>query len=195
MMKLLTTTAAFSTAALLALTSSAQVTDPGVGGGPDIEVPALDGAERETLLTLLSSYHGLPPAVQFEESLTDPSSALFALLSEPELNPIFFDRAVAALAYWPSDAVRALYDALLEEPGREMVRHRVMGHYAQAFGDAAVPAVAPYLESGDVQLRLTAVSVLGGMQAPAAQDALLRAAERESDATVLQQIERATTLR
>lgn len=194
-MKLIATAATFATAALLAWTSHAQVSAPGPGVGPDWELPALDGAEREAVLTLLSAHHGLPEAERFEAAVSDPSAALFALLAEEELNPIFYDRAVAALAYWPSDRVRALYDALLDDPGREMVRHRVMGHYAQAFGAQAVPAVAVFLEATDVQLRLTAVHVLAALNAPEAQAALQQASERETDATVLQQLERARTLR
>ena len=172
---------------------------PSVGGvGPavvtPVEVPVADTA-REQVLVLLSAHHGLPERERFEALVDDPAAVLFSLVSETDLNPIFWDRAVAALAMWPSDGVRSLYVSLLAEPPREMVRHRVIGHAVVAFGDSAVPLVSPYLQDADVQLRLTTVDVLGHLATPAAFEALDAVRSQESSPVVLERIERATLLR
>ena len=173
---------------------------PSVGGGvgpavvTPVEVPVVETA-REQVLVLLSAHHGLPERERFEALVDDPAAVLFSLVSETDLNPIFWDRAVAALAMWPSDAVRSLYVALLAEPPREMVRHRVIGHAVVAFGDSAVPLVSPYLQDADVQLRLTTVDVLGHLATPAAFEALDAVRSQESSPVVLERIERATLLR
>jgi hypothetical protein len=183
--------------AALAQTSPSTPAIPG-GVGPavvtPVEVPTVTDA-REQVLVLLSAHHGIPERARFDALVDDPSAVLFALIAEPDLNPIFWDRAVAALAMWPSDAVRTLYTELLAQPPREMVRHRVIGHAVVAFGDDALPLVTPYLRAADVQLRLTTVDVLGHLATPAAFAALDAVRSEEASALVLERIERATLLR
>ncbi|MFT4704447.1 MAG: hypothetical protein ACI81R_002152 [Bradymonadia bacterium] len=167
----------FVPAALLLLSplAMAQTVTPGSGGtsvGPtEIEVPT-GQSDRESLILLLSGYHGLPEASVFEARFSDPRAQLLALLGDPALGPIHYDRALAGLAYWPNDEVRAVYETVLQSTEREMVVHRVIGHLVQGFGDVAIERVTPYLSADDVQLRLTAVQALSTLATPLAFEAL-----------------------
>lgn len=166
-------------------------------GAPQVAPPVeadVAMTDHEAIVVLLSGYHGIPEAQAFVEAAADPAGELLWIATAPDESPILRDRALAALAYFPSDVVEALYASILDDPETpEMVRHRVIGHYATAFGDGALPAIAPYLDSTDVQLRLTAAYALRAIDTPAALHILDVAAARESDPLVLQQLQRQLT--
>lgn len=156
---------------------------------PAVEVDvAVDDVERALLL--LSGYHGIPTAEEFEAALTDPKATMFAILQDPDVSSIHRDRAIGALQYWPGEDVRAFYESMLASPETpEMVRHRVIGHAAVAFGDDAIELITPYLDVDDVQFRLTAVHALGQIGTPAAMQRLDAAAQLEASDVVLRQIQ------
>lgn len=162
---------------------------------PEVEAtPAVD--QLEAARVLLSGYHGIPEAERFEAALTDPSATLLEIATDADESPIHRDRALGALAYWPSDDVQALYVDLIDgEDTPEMVRHRVIGHLAYTFGDVALPHVAPYLSDDDVQFRLTAIDAISHVGTPAALSLLDSAAEVETHSIVLQRIEAARSVR
>lgn len=160
---------------------------------PQVEV---ETSEVETAILLLSGYHGIPTVEEFEAALSNPSETLFALATDESISPIHRDRALGALSYWPSDDVQTLYVSLIEgSETPEMVRHRVLGHLALSFGDAALPYVAPYLSDEDVQFRLTAIDAISHVGTPAAQALLTEAAEIETHHIVLQRLEAAQQVR
>ena len=159
---------------------------------PAAEVEDVVTEPHETALLLLSAYHGIPTREQFESAIPDAADVLFAIATDPEVSSIHRDRAIGAMAYWPSERVEALYvDLLASEDVGEMVKHRVIGHLSVAFGDDALPLIEPYLSSSDLQFRLTAVSALEGLGTPAALQALEFAARAEIDDLVLERIETA----
>lgn len=156
-----------------------------------VEAPAVpDADEIATATLLLSGYHGIPSAEEFEAALDDPRAVLSVIATDPGASPIHRDRAIGALAYWPNDALRVFYEELLAAPDTpEMVRHRVIGHLAVAFGDAAIETIAPYLDDTDVQFRMTAVHALGQIGTPAAFQRLEQAAIDEPSPIVLERIQ------
>lgn len=162
-----------------------EVPTPGVETAPETDAPS----ERDRALLLLSGYHGIPTAAEFEAAFDDPAAVLFELATDPEVSAIHRDRAIGALAYWPSDALEAFYvDLLLDDATPEMERHRVIGHLAVAFGDGALEIIDPYLRDDDVQLRLTAVHAMAVVGTPAALRRLDAAAAVEASPIVLEQI-------
>lgn len=152
----------------------------------------VDAIEQDVLdhaILLLSGYHGIPTAEELAQAFDDPRAVMLHIAQSDDVSPIHRDRAIGALAYWPSPEVRTLYTQLLAEPNTpEMVRHRVIGHVAVAFGDDALEIVTPYLESDDLQFRLTAVHALGQIGTPAAMQRLETAASVEPSDIVLRQI-------
>ncbi len=162
----------------------------------EVEVPApvvgidvtTDDVERALLL--LSGYHGIPTAEELEAALSDPQTIMFAIISDPDVSAIHRDRAIGALAYWPDATVQAYFAGVLAAPDTpEMMRHRVIGHIATAFGDDAIALIAPYLDDEDLQFRLTAVHALGHIGTPAAMQRLEAAAQVEASNVVLEQIQ------
>ena len=173
----------------------------GAPTGPEVsepevpEVPVEASEDRETLTLLLSGYHGLPEAAVFEARFDDPRALLLALLQDPSVGPIHYDRALAALAYWPNPEVRAVYDRHLVDATRPMMVHHIIVNYVRGFGDEALDAVLPYLSSEDVQVRLTVVEALRVHGTPRAVEALIAAEQGESHALVRERIREATALR
>jgi hypothetical protein len=164
----------------------------------EVETPTVgvETSDLDAAILLLSGYHGIPDAEAFETALSDPTETLFALATDDSLSPIHRDRALGALAYWPSEQVQALYISLIEGADTpEMVRHRVIGHFAYSFGEVALPYVAPYLTDDDVQFRLTAIDAISHVDTPAAQSLLAEAAQSETHHIVLQRLEAAQQVR
>ena len=173
---------------------------PSPSPSPGAEAPELDSAEAAVDLdratTLLSGYHGIPEASVFETQLTDPLGTLLFIARSADSSPIHRDRALGALAYFPDGEVLTLYTSLLSDPETpELVQHRVLGHLALAYGDAAIPFADGFLASEDVQFRLTAIQVLSELRSPEAAARLDAAALDESSDVVLERIEAARRLR
>jgi hypothetical protein len=128
--------------------------------------------------------------------LDSPTVTLLTIATDEAQSPIHRDRALGALSYWPSDEVQSLYVSLIEGADTpEMVRHRVIGHFAYSFGEASLPYVAPYLSDADVQFRLTAIDAISHVGTPASQALLTEAAQSETHHIVLQRLEAAQQLR
>jgi hypothetical protein len=169
--------------------------DPGTVVPTDPQAPeeAVPTDERERALLLLSGYHGIPSRETFEQSLSNPQELMLDLATDPAVSPIHRDRAIGALSYWPSATVRDFYASLLDSAETpEMVRHRVLGHLAVAFGDVAIDMIAPYLGDDDLQFRMTAVHVLGEIGTSGALQLLEAAAATERSQVVLEAIQRVT---
>ena len=128
---------------------------------PVTVAPHADDPQWEKAIFLLSGYHGLPEKAVFEEQLSTPAETLGRIAHSDDISPIFRDRAIAALAYWPNDELRGFYLELLNaETTSEMNKHRLLGLLASAFGDDAIPSIRPFLLSSDIQFRITAVDAL-----------------------------------
>ena len=185
--------------AVLALPLPVAQLDSTVPGTPEVEIEAEvrpEDGDFDRAITLLSGYHGIPDAETFESALANPTETLLQIANDESQSPIHRDRALGALSYWPSDEVQDLYVGLIEaDDTPEMVRHRVIGHLAHGFGEAALPHVAPYLTDDDVQFRLTAIDAVSHVGTPAAQGLLEEAAQAETHHIVLQRLEAARQIR
>jgi len=126
------------------------------------ETPDPSDEEVETLLLLLSGYHGLPEAELFESQLNDPRPMLWMLALDEGVFPLYRERALAALCYWPDATLEAhLRDVAMDVQTPEISRHQAIGLLASTFPYTAGTEVAlSVLDDTDVQLRLSAIAAL-----------------------------------
>lgn len=145
--------------------------------------------QREKAMLLLSGYHGIGSKADFEAALAEPAAILTAIARDAEVDPIHRDRALAALALWPSEQTLSLFASLLASADTsEMNRHRIIGYLAVGFSDRSIPWVEHYLTVSDLQFRLTAVEALRTIGTEHARDLLIQAEAVEVSPVVLDRI-------
>lgn len=145
--------------------------------------------QRDRALLLLSGYHGIATKAEFEGALAAPEAILGAIARDAEVDPIHRDRALAALALWPSEQTLSLYASLLASAETsEMNRHRILGYLATGYADRSIPWVEHYLTVSDLQFRLTAVEALRTIGSDHARDLLIQAEVVEVSPVVLDRI-------
>lgn len=182
----------FATAATPAQPGSELVLAAPITVAPLAAVRALStfGAEqREKAMLLLSGYHGIASKEAFESGLAEPEAVLTAIARDGAVDPIHRDRALAALALWPSEQTLSLYASLLAASDTsEMNRHRIIGYLATAYADRSIPWVEHFLTVSDLQFRLTAVEALRAIGTDHARDLLIQAEAVELSPVVLERI-------
>lgn len=140
---------------------------------PSPAAPAMTA--REQLLVLLSGHHGLPPREEIEAAVPTARALLWEIAHDEDQHPIQRDRAVAALAWWPDDDVRALYRRLISDSGtRTMLRHRAIAMAGAHLGPAMLEDIAALVDADDLQLRLSAIEALHAMAVPEARRVIER---------------------
>ena len=167
---------------------------------PDIDGPVApdpaDEAAMESLRLLLQAHHALPPREAFEALGVDVEAMLWRVAGHEDEFLLTRQRALIALAWYPSDRLRQYYEHLLANPAtHEVTQHQVLGLLLGTFGDRGLTTAERWLEHPDMQRRLTAVHALAGMTSLDATALLERALENEHDALVRERIEAALTLR
>lgn len=156
-------------------------------------LPSLAYADDDrTLSALLLAHHEAPTRAQLESKVSDVRRRLIAFSTNVRVLPPLRDRAIDALAAWPDAEVEVAFRTILARDDDDRARHRVLFAYGRAFPREAPRIVGAFLESGDRELRRTAVESLARVPTPAAravldgvQDPALRArierARRASD--------------
>jgi HEAT repeat protein len=163
------------------------------GSPDDASGIASDRLERVTLL--LSAYHSVPDREALKAADSAPTEVLTAIARDEATFTFHRYRALAALSQWPDASTFSLYAELLESPSSsDGMRHQVMPLLARTFGETALHLVAPYLESPDPQLRLTAVEALNQMGTESAREALLNRRALEPSLVVRERIEAAVAV-
>jgi hypothetical protein len=159
--------------------------DPATGDTTPVDI-----TQVETAILLLSGFHGIGDQAQFEAQLQQPQQTLWTIVRDPERLLFHRDRALIALAYWPSDELHAhLVTMLSGTSDDDMARHTAMSLLARGWGDQALPLLTPLLTDSDLQIRLTAVDSLRVIGTPAAHQALQTALPQEAHALVQQAIQ------
>jgi hypothetical protein len=158
-----------------------------------VDVTALDSETLSRVVLLLSGYEYFPSSEDLLAVTDDPVPYLLAIAYdvEGEYLPFHRHRAVAALAYYPSDFTHAHLVYLLESPDTpELTRHHVINALAMGWGEAALADLEPFLFDDDLQLRLTAVHALGTISTEASLQLLENVAEIERSEIVRERIQR-----
>ena len=159
-----------------------------VPGAEPVGLPVADVTpERlETARLLLSPFHGISSAADFEAQLGDARPVLWAIVRGTELPVFIQDRALLALAYWPTPELRDFLVTHLaaSTPENEMRRHMAIELLARAWGQAELATLVPLLQDDKVQIRLSVVHALDSLGTTAAADALRAARATETHRVV-----------
>ena len=100
--------------------------------------------------------------------------------------------ALLALGNFPTARARTLLAATLSDSSANvLLRRKACAGLAHGWGGEAVPALASALADSDVQLRQSAASALAKVSDPSAVAALRARLEVETNASVVQVIEKA----
>jgi hypothetical protein len=168
---------------------NAQVNDEETAPGADPAVPPIVdvmSTRIDTARLLLSPFHGISSAADFEAQLGDARPVLWAIVRDTQ-QPVFIqDRALLALAYWPTQELHDFLVTLLpaSAPENEMRRHMAIELLARAWGEAELPTLLPLLQDNNVQIRLSVVHALDSLGTTAATDALRAARAAETHRVV-----------
>ena len=175
--------------ALGAGAAQAQLT--GEDAEPEVDAAALPTAEvtperLENARLVLSPFHGISSAADFESQLGDARPVLWAIVRGADQPAFIQDRAVLALAYWPTPELRDFLMAHLaaSTPENEMRRHMAIELLVRAWGEAELSTLVPLLQDENVQIRLSVVHALDSLGTTAATDALRAARAAETHRVV-----------
>lgn len=145
--------------------ASAEVAEP---DGVDRETPApARSIEVEAVLLLLSAHHQLPESERFETVTPNVEPILHYLTHSTDIEPLFRDRALEALSYFPNAQTFARWaEVFMDEDERELVRHRMLALLADNGAPSAIGFAVIWLQDDDVQRRLTAVLAMANQGVP-----------------------------
>jgi hypothetical protein len=141
---------------------------------------------------MLSGYEYFPT----KEDLVRVSPRAFEVLDDIARDetalPSMRTRALDALGLYEGKAEVALIleQILAEERLKDVFLRHAVTSSMKAFGNHALPWVAPYLNHKDVQLRLSAVHAVGHFGGELGQEVLLQRVEIERDELVIERIKR-----
>jgi hypothetical protein len=134
-------------------------TDPSTSGpiAPDPS-PVQPDTDADTARLLLSAHHGIPEADVFADALVAPTRTLRGIATNPDVFPLYRQRALSALAYWPDAWLADELSRLATDPASgDLMQHHAVLLLARVFPDRATDVVDAWLYDDDVQRRLTAI--------------------------------------
>ncbi|MCA9562622.1 MAG: HEAT repeat domain-containing protein [Myxococcales bacterium] len=138
-----------------------------VGGDGTLPIEQLNPAELEQTLTLLSAYHEVPSRDELEAVSPNARQILESIATDTSVFRHHRTRAMAALANWSDARVLAMYESWLDSalasdiPAEFESSHSAAILLAETFPSEAVQPLSEMLENSDLQVRLTAIHVLG----------------------------------
>jgi len=163
-------------------------------GAPSmIDTRVLDARALDQIVTLLSGYEYFPTAEDLTAVAADPVPYLLTIAYDSEARwlPTHHHRAIDALAYFPTaECHEHLVYLLTSDQTPELMRHHVINALANGFGDAALAELEPFLQSDDLQLRLTTVAAIGTIESSRSVEVLQQALSVEENSLVRERIER-----
>lgn len=191
---------------LTLLVAGALLTSPvhaQLGPDPDPNLPSdpgsPDAVSDEDLATarlLLSAHHGIPEAAAFDDALDAPVPVLRVLATDPNVFPLYRQRALSALGYWADQWLGDELSRLATDPASgDLMQHHAVLLLAQHFGVRSVGVVEAWLTDDDVQRRLTAIEAIDAHGGDALQTLLHDQLSVEDHPVVQQRIEEALEVR
>lgn len=155
------------------------------------EVEEREHDEKENIIALLSHYHEVPDREQLERGSENAKEIIFELARDEEVFLFHRQRALRALANWPTDEV---YDYLVEllhdEATEDGLRHHLLPVLADGFGEDALEDLEPFLfEASDPQIRISAASAIASIPGDTSHDKLVEALRSETNPVVQSRIE------
>jgi len=181
--------------ALVAFVGSAvfaQGVDKKEAEAPSKKEAALEAEVVDKVKLLLSGYEYFPTRADLTRATPRAYEALEAIAEDGAALPSMRTRALDALGLYDEKAeVALILERILAEEKLEDVylRHAVTSSM-KAFGQQALPWVAPFLSHTDVQLRLSAVYAVGHFGGSVGKEVLQQRIEVERDKLVLERIQR-----
>jgi len=186
--------------ALLASPAAAQlgpdpVVDPGTTPDPTVPVE-VDASDLETARLLLSAHHGIPDADAFTGALDAPVPALRVLATDEDVFPLYRQRALSALGYWPDAWLGDELARLATDPASgDLLQHHAVLLLARLYPEQSTPVVRAWLDDDDVQRRLTAIEAVDAFGSDTLRTALEDRMTIEPSPVVVERIEEALELR
>ena len=170
--------------------------DPARTLADDDAATASDAVEREVdvrdnVIALLSHYHEMPDRKLLEKATPDAKDIVFELARDEEAFLFHRQRALRALANWPTEEVyEYLVELLQDEQTEDGLRHHLMPVLAEGFGEEALPVLEPFLlEASDPQIRISAAAAIATIPGDAAHKRLIEALHNEEHPVVHSRIE------
>jgi HEAT repeat protein len=155
--------------------------------------------QRESLVMLLAAYEPVMKRSVFDSVGPDVPRLLIDIASHPKEAPTVRQRAVSALALYPSAATRGFLLSLLNDRNLLattyglVVKAQALRSLGRAFGDTEVDTLASYRSDPEVQIRAGAAYGLGDSKSKKARLVLETWLAQEDNLTVKHAIDRALT--
>jgi len=149
------------------------------------------GPQRDAVLDVLSGIEQ-PPTQEVLLALGDSvTEELLEIALDSSVPVTRRGRAITALAFFPTDPVRAFLESQLAEGESPLFRRKAAGALAAGWGVAALPLLQGALEDSDAQLRIATVGALAQIDDEAARTMLQERLVTEADPTVKDTITKA----
>jgi len=124
--------------------------------------------ETKAVRLLLTGYHGVPSRAVLETASPNARVLLMGYANDP-LAGMQRERAILALAHWPTPDTLWVYRRALKDPTiTTSGRQSMMLQAAKTFGPTVLEDLKGFLKSDDVQTRITAVTALASMNSDTA---------------------------
>ncbi len=144
-----------------------------------------DEALRVRVIDLLSGIETSPSAAAWAALGPAAAAELLVVATDPAALPTQRGNALLALGNFPSPAALALLTANLSGPASDsLLRRKAALGLARGWGAAAVPTLSAALGDADVQVRMSVVRALSGIDDATARAALQGRLATEPDAAV-----------
>ncbi len=137
-------------------------------------LPALAVAapERGAVMDLLNLHDAVATQADLKALGEGVDVALMAIADDAEVPSSRRGRAITALRFFPSEAVRSFLEAKLAPETKAILRRKAVYALAGGWNTAALPTLNEALADDDVQVRIAAANALAQLDAAAVTEAL-----------------------
>ena len=149
------------------------------------------GPQREAVLDVLSGVETPPTHADLQAIGEGVTSELLDIAADVSVPASRRGRAITALGFYPTDAVRAFLEAQLREADTSLYRRKAVGALATGWGAEALPLLKEALDDADVQLRIATVGALAELDDGAGIEVLQQRLVAEPDLHVKDAITKA----
>lgn len=137
-----------------------------------LSASAQAGEHRDAVMDLLNAYELTALQADLQAIGDGVDAELLEIAQDAEIPTSRRGRAVSALQYYPTNAVRGFLEVQLAEADKALLSRKAAYALAGGWGADAVELLTGALASDDVQLRIAAANALAGIEGEAARAAL-----------------------